>query len=395
MNICFLSQEYPPETHVGGIGTYTYNMATALAKLDHTVHVITSTDRFEKTVQDNGVIVHYIKRIIIKPLELSHLIYSFQVAKKIRTLTCYFDIIHASEYANEALWISFNKQYPLVTRLATPFYLAEELNGKILFGPRPLFSIMEKWQTVHSAGIFSSTHALANKVMEKWHIDQSRVKVIPNSINLTRVNSLAAENSIPDILKNRKYLLYFGRLEKRKGVDVLARSLTAVFKQFPSLTMVFIGSDSTYQKGSMKDYILKTSGEFKDNLIFFENQPHEKLFPTVKFSKIVILPSLWEAFGFVCIEAMTLGCPVIATAGSGFGEIIEDSVSGYLVEPGNSEALADRIIWCLNNEGDLGRVSNEAIKRAQDFEVSKIALQLISYYSSIKESWEKNKRTAS
>lgn len=384
MNICFLSQEYPPETHVGGIGTYTYNMASALSRLGHTIHVITSTKNSNKTVHDNGVWVHRIKKCEPIPLELARLIYSYLVSKKISKIDCHFDIVHSSEYANEAFWFSLNKKYPLVTRLATPFFLADELNGKMFFGPRYFFNLMEKKQTLNSDGIFSSTNALAKKVTEKWNIDPSLVEVIPNSIDLSRVRQLGKNMPSPSILKDKDFLVYFGRLEKRKGVSVLARSLPEVFKHFPSLYMVFVGSDAKYQGISMSQHIKEKAGKYSDRLFFYGNQPQEKLFPIVNSAKIVILPSLWEAFGFVCVEAMALGRPVIASSGSGFEEIIKDNISGFLVEPGNSGFLSKKIITVLKDEDKLHRISEGAIKRAEDFEVSKIAHKLLTYYNKIK-----------
>lgn len=385
MNICFLSQEYPPETHVGGIGTYTYNMASALAKIGHTVHVITSTQNHSHTFKDSGVWVHRIKKYEIIPLEFDRLIYSYLVSKKISTINCQFDIVHASEYANEAFWFSLNKKCPLVTRLATPFYLIEKLNGKMFFGPRPLFNWMEKKQTINSNGIFSSTKVLAKTVAENWGIESSRVTVIPNSVNVSHIVKLGENIPPPDILESKDFMVYFGRLEERKGVRVLAQALPAVFELFPSLNMVFVGSDLGYQGASMKEYIIERSNRYKDRLFFYDNLPQEDLFPIVNLSKLVVLPSIWEAFGFVCVEAMALGRPVIASSGSGFEEIIEDGISGFLVEPGNSTLLAQKIIICLRDEEKLRRISEGARKRAEDFEVTKVALRLLDYYEKTQE----------
>lgn len=389
MNICFLSQEYPPETHVGGIGTYTYNMANALAKLGHTVHVITSTQKKGFTVQDNGVHVYRIQKRKIMPLELSRLVYSYQVNKKLLEINCRFDIVHASEYANEAFWFCMNKKYPLVTRLATPFFLVEKLNGKMFFGHRPFFNIMERKQTLKSDGIFSSTNALAKKVIEKWHLNPSLIEVIPNSIDLERVRRLGEKPPFQSNLRNKEFILYFGRLEERKGVSVLARALPKVFERFPSIYMVFVGSDSGYQRNPMRQYIETISGLFKERIIFYDNQPHEKLFPIVNSAKIVVLPSLWEAFGFVCVEALALGRPVIASSGSGFEEVIEDDISGFLIEPRNSLPLAQKIITCLSSEEKLRLISEGARRRAEDFDVTKIALRLLAYYEKIQKKYFK------
>jgi glycosyltransferase involved in cell wall biosynthesis len=221
-------------------------------------------------------------------------------------------------------------------------------------------------------------------VSQEWQIDPKRVEVIPNSIDIPRVIDLGTKQPIPDRLKNKEYLLYFGRLEERKGVRVLAHALPSVLDRFPKLNMVFVGSDSAYQGASMREYIRQSSDRYTNRVMFIENLPHENLFPIVHSAKMVILPSLWEAFGFVCVEALALGRPVIATSGSGFEEIIEDEISGYLVEPGNSDLLAENITRRLSDEAGLFRISQGARRRALDFDVSKIARRLLDYYESVR-----------
>ena len=173
MNICFLSREYPPETNIGGIATYTYNIASALTRLGHTVHVITSTQQNRDITVQNGVVVQKIKkqRMIIE--ELGRLFYSYLVAKKVNQIGLRFDIVQSSEFGNEAFWFAKRKELPLITRLATPYYLAEQLDSGAFRGPRrPCFFLnwMEKKQTVLSDGIFTSTRALAKRSLQggRW-----------------------------------------------------------------------------------------------------------------------------------------------------------------------------------------------------------------------------------
>lgn len=392
MNICLFSQEYPPETHVGGIGTYTYNMAGALVGLGHTVHVIASTLGSEERYTENGVVVHRVKFRKMKLKELALFNYSRSVAKKVAQINCKFDIVQSSEYGSEAFCFSLRKRYPLVTRLATPFFLIEQMNGKAFLGPRPLFNWMEKTQTLRSDSIFTSTRAMANAVTDKWGIDPSGVEIIPNSVDLSRVIRLGEGKPAPDSLTDEDYILYFGRLEERKGVHVLTEALPSVFKEFPKLNAVLVGTDLGFRGTPMKDYMKEKLGSYMGRVRFYENLPHEALFPIVNSAQMVVLPSLWEAFGFVCVEAMALGCPVVASSGSGFAEIIEDGVSGYLVEPGKSEILAEKMINALKDEEGLRKISESARTRALDFEVSKVALRLLSYYEKTKDEWLKKRR---
>jgi glycosyltransferase involved in cell wall biosynthesis len=392
MNICFLSQEYPPETKGGGIGTYTHNMASALVKLGHNVHVVTSTRSRGGTFEEGGVWIHRIKKPHLKPKELELLLYSWSASRKLAQIDCDFDLVQASEFEGEAFWYSSRRDCPLLTRLATPFFLIEKLNGKVFKGPRPLLDWIEKKQTLQSDGIIAPSKSLADAAAEKWEIDPSEIEVIPNGVDISRIIRLGEAGSAPESLKDQRYLLYFGRLEERKGVRVLADALPEILERYPSLKMVFVGHDQKHSGVSMREHISCQAGPYREQIIFFDYIPQEQLFSIVRSALLVVFPSVWEAFGFVCVEALALGRPVVASSGSGFGDIIEDGISGYLVEPGSSEMLANRILSCLYDEKSLKQVSQQASQRAQLFEASRIAQRLVAIYEKTRENWLQKKK---
>jgi len=383
MNICLLSREYPPETHIGGIGTYTQNMGRALADAGHTVHVVAATADRSTTEQDGPVPVHRLHWPSIRPRALRHFAYARALAPALARINCKFDIIQGSEFGAEGIWLSIVRHAPLITRLATPRFVVDDLMNTNCVARDHVLNWMEKAQTLRSDGIFTSTNALASKVSERWRIPRERITVIPNSISISRVIERAARGRVPEKLRGVQYVCYFGRLEERKGVAVLAHALPALFDRYPRVSMVFVGRDLGFRGRPTKEYILQQVGERSDRCIFFDNLPQEELFPVVKAARLVVLPSLWEAFGFVCVEAMALGRPVIATSGSGFDEIVQDGVSGYLVEPGNSEALQGKMIACLADENALAEVASAAEKRARDFETAKIAQRVAAYFERV------------
>lgn len=387
MNICLVSSEFPPESHVGGIGTYTHNVARSMAKIGHEVHVIAAARRAPGSHMLEGIHVHRILDARVKPQELRLLYYAHKVARTILGMRRQFDIVQASEFRAEGLVYAMRRRSPLITRLATPFYLTERLNGRGSGMSRPVWNWMERSQTVRSDGILSSTQVLARTVEEDWRMGLSRVEVIPNSVDVERISRLGTAGDVPEDLRDGEYLIYFGRLEERKGVHVLADALRLVFEDFPSLRMVFVGKDSGYRGAPMRDYIVERVAGREANLVFVDNLAQERLFPMVRRAKMVVLPSLWEAFGFVCVEAMALGRPVVASSGSGFGEIIQDGVSGHLVPPGDATALAEKITACLRDEEGLAAVSRNADIRARDFQTSRLVPRLLEYYERVREAW--------
>ena len=385
MNICFISKEYPPETGWGGIGTYIYNLSHGLSRLGHRVHVISQATEFEKDYEDESVYLHRIK--FIKIPVIRRVSYSYQIFKKLKSAGCKFDIIESPEWGAEGFPLSFfKKSYPLVTRLHTPLFLARQISDQKMSFRDRVIDFLEKKQTENSIGITSPSKALANIIATEWDISLSQIKIIPNGIDIEKIKSISSNLGKPKI---DDYIIYIGRLEPRKGVHILAKALPGVFAQYPNLKMVFIGQDAKYGDGMMREYILNINHQYKNNIIFTGFLSGIKKYSLIKYSRFIVLPSLWEAFGYTCLESMALGKAIIITKNCEFKEIIKDNQSGFIVEPGDHQALQEKIIYCLSNNDVANFVEKNAIKRIEDFDIKILARTTIKYYEEL---LEKSKR---
>jgi glycogen(starch) synthase len=385
MRICLISREYPPETHIGGIASYTHKTAAALARLGHEVHVVTAAWKPGAEYEENGVQVHRFQEPRVKPREVQALAHARLVAKTIAAIPGRFDIIQACEWGGEAFWYALapRRRTPLVTRLATPLFLVERLNQNSQYGLRGLvFRLMERLQTRRSAGIISPTRALADIVCQGWHIAPERVTVVPTGMDPAPVQA-NSDGPLPDVLQGIDYLLYFGRLEERKGVQVLGAALPAVLSAHPHLKAVFVGDDLSYRGGSMREAIRAMNPEHADRLIFLDRLPQKALFPIIKAARLVVLPSLWENLANTCLEAMQLSRPVVATRRCGFEEVIEDGSSGFLVEPGDAPGLASTLLNTLADPALLERVGQGARRRVEEFGIDAMAARLADYHQQL------------
>lgn len=390
MRICLISREYPPETHIGGIASYTYKTAAALARLGHEVHVVTAAWKPGAEYEENGVQVHRFEEPRVKPRELQAVAHARRVAETIANIPGRFDVIQACEWGGEAAWYALTpgRRALLVTRLATPLFLIEQLNQNSRYGARGLvFRYMEYTQTRRSDGIISPTRALAEIVCRGWKIAPERVMVVPTGMDPAPV--LANSNGpLPEVLRGNdgkplEYLLYFGRLEERKGVHILGQALPAVLKAHPALKAVFVGDDLSYRGGSMREAITALNQAHADRLIFLPRLPQKELFPIIKAARLVTLPSLWENLANTCLETMQLGRPVVATRRCGFEEVIEDGVSGFLVEPGDAADLERHLLEVLADPLLLERVGAGAQRRVEDFAIDPMAARLADYYAQL------------
>lgn len=391
VNICLISEEYPPDTNWGGIATYTRTLARKLVELGHRVHVISrSMTATSNVVEDGGVMVH---RVHTRPggviaYLFSNRYYQFdpaalfalRVVLEIRRIlrTEKIDIIESAEINAYAILAGLRyRNIPLITRLHTPYFLVRTMNG-LPMGPRyRINDYLERAQVNLSWAVSSPSKALAGIVQQQWSL--RTIDIIPNPFDMG--------DYIPDpsiycrYLNGEEYALFFGRLEVLKGPHVLSQAIPRISAALPRLKFVFIGADAPYGETTMRQWIQEDQ-RGSDKVVFLDNLSRSQLFPVVERAHLVVLPSLWENFAYSCLEAMHLGKAVVATRKCGFEEIVEDGISGILVSPGNSEELAEAVIAALCG-GKLDDLGQRARERALKFRSDAIVPKILDYYETV------------
>jgi len=149
-------------------------------------------------------------------------------------------------------------------------------------------------------------------------------------------------------------LIIVGRIELFKGHRFLIEALPAVIEKFPNVKLLVLG------EGSEKENCLiqaKALG-IQQHIQFLGFQSHPYSF--ISHSDVIILPSLFEPFGLVYIEAFALKTPVVAFNTAAGNEIIENKQTGLLVEKGDSKALAEKIIYLLKNPAERSEMAARA-----------------------------------
>lgn len=406
MKICFIVHSDFIESSYGGIETYLKNLSLELVKRDHKVHIISSTSSGIKNYKYKGIHIHRIGSgvIFFYPLLLKffppsqiidrylyhtmvNLTLGWGIYQKFKKLHKRkpFDIVECHDTAGLGLFFPLFSRIKFITRLHTSWTMTCELNKEPHTLDKKLVYLLERLQIKKSDALNADSFSLKKKSADFFNIDPLKIDVTYYGIDLSKYKSTSRKRRI----KN-DYLLYFGRLEERKGMRTLAHALPKVFSKYPSLKMVFVGNphvekkqDNLIKHFDAKKHILEKNKQFAKNLIFIKHLSHKNLHPIIKHAKLVVLPSHWEAFGFTCLESMALGKPVLATSGSGFEEqIVKDGKYGFLVKPNNSKALADKILACLKRK-DLNAVGKRAKKRAEFFSNEKITEEMIDYYKKI------------
>jgi len=176
----------------------------------------------------------------------------------------------------------------------------------------------------------------------------------------------------------KKQLIILGRIEEVKGHKYLFDALPAVIKLFPDLKLLVVGN------GTQLEQLQKQANTLgiENNILFlgFQQNPY----PYIAHSDILVSPSLYESFGLVFIEAFAIKVPVVAFNTPAANEIITDDETGLLVPVNSSQALADKIIYVLQNPGEGNRMAVNGYKKYVDyFNTERMVKDTVNWYHTI------------
>lgn len=166
-----------------------------------------------------------------------------------------------------------------------------------------------------------------------------------------------------------------GRFDPQKGQEYLLQAAPTILKALPDAHFVLVGEETRGEGGFLGHLkvLVKELGLSKNVhfLPFTDNVPF-----LLSAFDLVAMPSFSETFGYLAVEAMAMGVPVVGTNAGGLPEIIEDGTTGYLVPPKNSDQLASKIIAILSNKRSSRVMGRRGILRVQKhFDFDKNLLQ--------------------
>lgn len=200
--------------------------------------------------------------------------------------------------------------------------------------------------------------------------------VIPNGIDLERFDnpSLAPIPQFDDGLLN---ILYVGRAEKRKGLAYLIRAFGLVNARDPSTRLVVVGPDSRARR-RYRAWVERTG---RRNVVFVDGVSDEELPRYHRSADIFCSPATGhESQGYVLLEGMAAGLPIVASNIEGYASVITHDVEGLLVRPKDSIALADTLTGLVRDAGARAALAAAGRKRVVEYSWPRVTQRLMSYY---------------
>jgi glycogen(starch) synthase len=374
-NIVLISRDFPPN-HSGGIATFTKDLAEALAAQGHIVDVVTESHDINRVDLEQGVWVH---RMLTRDIELSpeavkHHIpqgiwnWSSTALQETRRIATHrkIDIVEAPIWDCEGAAFLMDGKWPLVTSLQTTLHFWLESHPKqrldadwmASFGV-PMLSL-ERALMTRAVAVRAISRAIASEIEGAYgfEFDKRATVIAPLGMD---PGITPAQGAAKDALT----VLFVGRLESRKGIDVLLNAAPDLFAAEPNLHLRILGDHSLLGPNgkTFKDSFQDSDAgkRWAANVSFEGRVDDETLRAAYADCDVFVAPSRFESFGLVFLEAMREGKPVVGCTAGGVPEIVTHEVNGLLVAPDDAKALARAILRLLRSRelresmGDAGR----------------------------------------
>jgi glycosyltransferase involved in cell wall biosynthesis len=189
-------------------------------------------------------------------------------------------------------------------------------------------------------------------------VQRDRIRVIPNGVDLGEFAGVGTRKDRDGLVG-----LFVGRLDPdQKGLDVLVRAMSKLPQNYP-LRLRLVGED--WGGAELLRHLAQRLG-VADRVTMVGKVPRPEVVREFAEADFLVLPSRFEPFGIVLLEAMAAGLPVVASRVGGIPEIVSEGETGLLVEPDNPDALAEALRLLCQNESlrfSMGRSARERVKR--------------------------------
>lgn len=362
LRLAFVTPLYPPRP-CGGVAVFIHHLARQLASAGHEITVITEGEPGRPHTVDfeEGVWVHRLaqndKQAVSLPVSMPDM--PGPLAAASGRVLAELDRVNRRrrfQYVIGAIWdldlaaVIASRRYATAMYLVTSYKLMEESkpewHANSHFYENHVLKMIdaERWALSEATVVLASTQAILQDIESAYdvRIAPEKVHVLPFGIPETKVQG--EESAAP---AGGVSLLYVGRFEHRKGIDLLFDCLPELLQQNANLRVTCIG-DSTIKAGQGPTYLEEFRRKYEgaswwSRLSFPGHVSDKELEAAYAQCDLFVAPSRYESFGLIYLEAMRHGKPCIGPDAGGVPEVIVDNQTGLLVPPGDAKALGRAI----------------------------------------------------
>jgi len=312
-----------------------------------------------------------------------------------RDYSARYDVIHAHYWLSgvvagklQAAW----GPVPIVQMYHTLGHMKNQIAGS----PDELASPVRLLGEAHVANIadtlVAATPAEASQLVELYSANPAKISVISPGVDLSRFEPIApavARRRL-GLPANQQVVLFVGRIEPLKGGDSLLQA-AAILKQcqpelMTGVRVAIVGGNPADPDAELaRLHNLRTQLALDDTVEFLGAKDQSLLPDYYAAADVVVMPSRYESFGLVALEAMAMGTPVIASRVGGLAHLVKDGQTGYLTPPNCPQGLAERMWQVLSDAGLRHRLGQQARAHARQFAWPAIVDRILQVYAMLVE----------
>jgi D-inositol-3-phosphate glycosyltransferase len=308
----------------------------------------------------------------------------------------HYDIIHSHYWMSGVAARQLKKDWGVP--VAHMFHTLGEMKNRIARTPEEkegIYRLSGERQVLKSVDrIIAATPAEQAQLIWLYKANPEKISIIPPGVDLEHFYPIPKDEAREyiGISADERMILFVGRIERLKGVDTLIRAVSTLHLNGNSLGhpvyLSIIGGDPSASLQDMDTEMARlqtlSSDLCMDRMVLFLGKRGQDTLPYYySAADILVMPSHYESFGMVALEAMACGTPVVASQVGGLAFLVQDGVNGYSVPDQDPEVLADRLAKLLNQPTLRMQMGQQAAEFARGYSWQNISRQIVGLYEEL------------
>ncbi len=391
----------------GGMNVYVHQLTRTLGKLGVHVDVFTRSqdEHVPHVLHDLG----YHNRVVHIPAgpevplpkaELERYIPKFvQGIKSFAELkNIQYDLIHSHYWMSGLAAIELSQAWKIP--FLHMFHTLVLMKNRIAQTPQEMegeYRILGEKKVISKANrIIAATLAEKSQLEFLYEAPSSKISVIPPGVDTRHFYPIPKDEAkeVVGVPEDSHTILFVGRIEPLKGIDKLIQAISIIQKngelQCCPHNLVIIGGEPNAKPEEMNAEMARLQDMVEDlgikNFVIFLGKQDQQMLPYYySASEIVVMPSHYESFGMVALEAMACGTPVVASQVGGLAFLVRDGETGFVVPGNDIQMLAKRLVELIKDKELRNKLGNKSAEYAQLYAWENISEKIIEVYNQVLE----------
>jgi D-inositol-3-phosphate glycosyltransferase len=372
------------------MNVYISKLSIALEKLGFSIDIITKKHRecTEDVVylSKQTKVIHLSSiPLNIKKNKLYHYLDQFEksIMDFIATTNNDYDLIHSHYWLSGMIGVNLSKN--LNINNITTFHTLAEIKNKTAGQEKESLIRSNYEDTIikNADKIVVSTKHEMNVLQNSYDVNSTKVEIIEPGVDLDLFKPQNKNDSKKLLgLINEPVLLYVGRIDPIKGLSVLIEAMNLLnYKDRPKLLVIGDNNQSNPTMLNVLEIIERY--ELQEDVVFIGATEQSNLPLYYNAADICVIPSHYESFGLVALEAMACNTPVIGTKVPGLESIITDQINGLLIIPNSPQILAEKIKLLISDKDLAKLISQNGLKKSMEMTWDSTAEKITYLYRSL------------